>query len=240
MISQIQQYGYFVYLALLYSALVVVVAKKADLENQSRQLALDLAILIMIFGFVGGRIVHVVWEAPHYYSSHLEEIFKFWNGGFVFFGGALSAVLASCIFLKLRKESFWNWADFFTPVASIGYALGRVSCLISGCCYGGSCEIWRPVFDRHPTQLYAIIAELVVFAIVMSFRKTFIRKEPGLLFLTWAILHAIGRLIMEYFRNDFRGYTVLNLSLGTLVSLLIILSSTVAIILKLNKKKESH
>lgn len=233
MTGQMQQYGYFVYLAFLYSALVVVVSKKADLEKRDRRLALDVSMVLMIFGFLGGRMLHVIWEAPFYYKNNLFEILKFWQGGFVFFGGALFAVLASFLFLKSKNEEFWPWADFFTPIASIGYALGRVSCLISGCCYGSSCELWRPLFEKHPTQIYAIVAELVAFSIIMSLRRKLTTRASGLLFLSWAILHSIGRLVMEYFRDDFRGYSMLNLTLGSVISLSIILISTILIFVKL-------
>src|SRR5262249_44400963 len=41
-------------------------------------------------------------------------------------------------FLVLRKYGISNWkmADIIAPCAALGLCLGRVGCLLNGCCYG--------------------------------------------------------------------------------------------------------
>lgn len=216
---------YFIYLSVLYSLLIVYVTIKAQREQMNRQTALDISIIIMVWGFAGGRLAHVFWESPFYYKNNLLEILKFWNGGFIFYGGAIVALVGASFFLYFKKQNFWMWADFYTPILSIGYALGRVSCLISGCCYGRSCDLYLPLTDRHPTQVYASILELLNFILVLKFQKKLIKFKSGILFLSWTIFHAIGRIIMEYFREDFRGSQILQISFGTFLSLGIIVTS---------------
>lgn len=56
-------------------------------------------------------------------------------------------------------------------------------------------------------------------------RPTFINslsQKPGTLFGTWLFLHACGRLIMEHYREDFRGPELSGESLSTWVSLVLI------------------
>lgn len=225
MIETLSVISYFIYLSVLYSFLVIYVAIKAQREQMNRQTALDVSIIIMVLGFAGGRLAHVFWEAPFYYKNNPLEILKFWNGGFIFFGGALAALAGASIFIVFKKQEFWVWADFYTPVVSIGYALGRVSCLISGCCYGRTCDLYLPFTDRHPTQVYASILELINFILILKFQKKLMTFRSGILLLSWAICHAIGRIIMEYFREDFRGSQIFQMSFGTFLSLIIITAS---------------
>jgi len=222
MYEAISQSRYFVYLSFLYSGLIYYVFKKARSEKMSLNISLDISLIVMVLGLIGARLVHVVWEAPFYYRDHFIEIFKFWNGGFVFYGGAIVALIGSLIFLKIRRENFWVWADFFTPIISIGYSLGRVSCLISGCCYGKTCDLYLPLIDRHPTQVYASLLELINFLLILKFYKNITKNRSGILFLSWVTVHALGRVLMEYFRADFRGDQILQMSFGTLISLILI------------------
>ncbi|MBC7459016.1 MAG: prolipoprotein diacylglyceryl transferase, partial [Bdellovibrionaceae bacterium] len=56
-------------------------------KNFDRKIAFDLALVIMVFGFIGGRLFHVVYEEPRYYMKFPLQILQFWNGGYVYFGG---------------------------------------------------------------------------------------------------------------------------------------------------------
>ena len=47
--------------------------------------------------------------------------------------------------------------------------------------------------------------------------------KPGMLFSVWIVLHGAGRLIMEYFRDDFRGQIFLSLTISSWISLGLIL-----------------
>src|SRR5207302_6658465 len=68
------------------------------------------------------------------------QFFQLWDGGLVFYGGPIGAVVGyfSAYFLWLRKYDFssWRMADVCAPCAALGLALGRVGCLLNGCCYG--------------------------------------------------------------------------------------------------------
>lgn len=212
--------SYLVYLSLLYSFLLWFTVRKSQKENKSVELVLNLSLIIMVAGFLGARLLHVLYENPDYYKEDYRRLFQFWEGGFVFYGGAIAAVLGSILYLKLKKISPAEWLDFFAPVGSLGYALGRFACLLAGCCYGGTCAYPWALQGKHPTQIYAIFWELCVFGILWKLRlKQF---QPGTLFAIWMIGHGLGRLVMEYFRVDFRGDLIFGLSISTWVSLVIV------------------
>lgn len=219
---------YVLTISLVYCLLIFYVYRRSLKKNLSTTTALDLAFIIMITGFFGGRLTHVFYEMPAPYLADGMRIFKFWEGGFVFYGGFLTALFSCLVFLRIRKLSFFEWADFYAPVIALGYGLGRISCFLAGCCYGRFCELpWAVVFPwdqtltpRHPTQLYAVIWELLLWLALLVLERK--KKPVGFIFSAWLLGHSIGRLVMEYFRDDFRGSVILGLSISTWISLLLL------------------
>ena len=61
--------------------------KRADQAGLSRHRTLDYSLAIMIFGILGARFVHVIFEYPDYYIENPLDIFLLYQGGFVFYGG---------------------------------------------------------------------------------------------------------------------------------------------------------
>jgi phosphatidylglycerol:prolipoprotein diacylglycerol transferase len=201
-------------------------------KNFDRKIAFDLALVIMVFGFVGGRLFHIVYEEPTYYLKYPLQIFQFWNGGYVYFGGMLSALIASRIFLKHKGEKFLRWADFMAPALSLMYSLGRLACFFAGCCYGKYCSLPWAINGLHPTQLYMVLTEFIVFIIVSKLKS----KPEGEIFFIWLILHSVCRFIIEFYRNDDRGKMLANfISVSQIISLALILISLY--FLKSNKSK---
>jgi phosphatidylglycerol:prolipoprotein diacylglycerol transferase len=200
--------------------------------------AMDLCIIILLSGFVGARLGHVFFEAPELYFQSPLRFFYFWEGGFVFYTGALISILTSLIYFKTKKIKTLDvlkWFDFFAPVIALGYGLGRFACLTAGCCYGKICNLpwaiqipnvdgWPSLIHRHPTPLYASLIELLfIFPVVFFISK--VKHKPGTVFFLWLALHSISRLIMEFFRDDFRGPFYLGLSISSWFSILFIILS---------------
>lgn len=205
---------------------------------------MDLCMAAMVGGFVGARLFHIVYEQPMFYWSHPEQIWRIWEGGYVFYGGFIGGFLAVSAVIKLKSLDFFNWADFFAPLLALGYALGRLACFLNGCCYGRACDLpWALSMPhlaggdkfilRHPTQLYATFIELFIFLILIFLERkkqitqTHLNKwftPKGQLFFLWMALHSLSRIFMEYFRADFRGNLVLNLSISTWISVIFLIA----------------
>lgn len=239
--------SYLLYLSILYSLLVVYAVRRADRFELSRSTTLDFSLLLMVGGFLGARLTHVFYELPHYYAEDWTRTLKFWEGGFVFYGGFLGGLAFCWLYQRFQKLPFWTWADFFAPILALGYGLGRGSCFLAGCCYGKACDFpWAVVFPwdyhqtrRHPTQLYAVIWELTVYALLLFLeRKRGLKQRSGSLFMTWLALHSVGRLLMEHYRDDFRGDALLGISISSWFSLLL-LSISISWLL-INRPKNSQ
>jgi phosphatidylglycerol---prolipoprotein diacylglyceryl transferase len=207
-----------------------------------RSHALDLALLLAGGAAVGGRLLHVFYEQPDYYRADPKQILFIWQGGFVFYGGLVLGLGLMWAWCRRRDQSFWRWADFFAPVLAVSYALGRIGCFADGCCYGRACPFpWGVEFHnhaawglqviaRHPTQLYAAAGEALI-ATVLLWRER--RPHPvGQIFAMWLGLHGLNRLVMEYFRDDFRGPQPLGLSFAGWISLALVAFSLARLIMK--------
>jgi phosphatidylglycerol:prolipoprotein diacylglycerol transferase len=232
---------YIVYLSLLFSALVLLLPFYARKKGQDVKIAMNLGLIMMVVGFVGARLFHVFYEDWPLYAAQPERILYVWLGGFVFLGGAIPAVLAVVWYLKFIHQSFDAWADFFAPIGAIGYGLGRMSCFFSGCCFGTYCDLPWAIDGRHPTQLYAVVWELALASALVFFAKKITTKlGSGGIFWTWVFFHAVGRVIMEDFRADFRGAPIFGFSISSFLSLILVSASVSQLILRLaNAKKFS-
>lgn len=194
-------------------------ARAQQLELPPRQ-GLDLTFLVLFTGLIGGRLLHVFWESPNLYWSQPMTIFSLTSGGYTYFGGLLLALPISWLYLQRLHEPKGPWFDFAAPLASAGTAIGRIGCLLAGCCYGRVCDLpWAlPFWDdqglrllRHPTQLYSVIWELGILALLLGLEKTPLAerprwiRQPGALFGVWIAFHSLGRFFIEFLRDDFRG-----------------------------------
>lgn len=220
---------YYLVLSLALCVSLLWLVRRAEQFHLSRELALDVSLIIMVSGFIGARLFHVFYEDFTYYQEDPWRVLYFWNGGFVFYGGAALAAVTSVLFLNFKTKGYFeSYLDLFAPVVSFSYCIGRVACLLTGCCYGKYCLLPWAISGRHPTQAYASLWELGTLLILLgcekipaqSRRPTFLAKS-GSIFYLWMILHAVGRLVMEAFRDDFRGPTF-GLSISSWISLAVI------------------
>lgn len=240
---------YLVIISFLYTFGTYWIFKRSRGHGLSGQLAMDISIAIMVGGLVGSRSLHVFFEYPSFYLEEPLEIFKIWNGGFVFYGGLIGGFLAAYLVVRHRKENPFAWMDVFAPVLAVGYGIGRMGCLLAGCCYGLECDLpWAISYPadlgnppagvlRHPVPIYDLMASLIIFLILFVMEKFKSRlpiylQKSGSLFFVWMFLFGIQRIIMEDLRDDFRGPAIAGLTISTLISLVLVFTSIVAIVKK--------
>lgn len=236
--SSLQISTYFLIISIATIAGSLWFLKRANNLNLNLTTAIDLSLVGLLSGFLGARLLHVFYESPQFYRGDWLQVFYVWNGGFVFFGGLIAAFFACEIFCKIKREPFWLWADCATPPIALGYALGRSACFFNGCCFGKQCDLAWGVYMhgayRHPTQLYATFSELLAMGLLLWIEPKL--KHNGMLFNLWLVLHALGRLTMEFFRDDARGDLIMGLSLGTVISFLILIFGTSNLLLNRAKR----
>tara|TARA_Y100000815_G_scaffold131915_1_gene119139 strand:- start:32 stop:808 length:777 start_codon:yes stop_codon:yes gene_type:complete len=196
---------------------ILLASSRAEKEGLDSQKVLDLCFYVMVSALLGARLLYVIVEYRYFLDSPLE-IFKFWKGGLVFYGGLILGVLISLWYLKRNQMPMWKTADLLAPSIALGQSIGRWGCFFAGCCFGRKTDVaWGITFtdprslapleiSLHPTQVYLSLNAVFIFIFLMwlSKRKVF----DGQILWSYGILYSIGRFLIEYFRGDDRGFPV--------------------------------
>lgn len=208
---------YGVLLALGFLAGLWTASRRAAKTGIAAEKVFDIGPWLIIGGIVGARILYVItyWDRlmrdPLYPQAAWTEIFMVQRGGLVFYGGLIGATLAGIIFARLKKIPVWKLADILAPSLALGYAIGRIGCLMNGCCYGRECHLpWAitfppapdmPATPVHPTQIYESLLNLLLsFALAWLFKK---RRFDGQIFAIYLMCYAVARSFVELFRGDY-------------------------------------
>lgn len=223
---------FFLVISLVLSISLWWLSQRSEIYQLPKKKVLDLSLLLMATSLIGSRGMHVLYENFSYYQQNPERILYFWDGGFVFYGGMILSLIAVFFYFRiLRPAHIGAYFDAFAPVVSFGYGFGRIGCFLAGCCYGGACDYPWAIAGKHPTQLYALVWEAGTLLLLLGLEKirpaeriVFLRRS-GDLFLLWLSLHALGRLLMESFREDFRGEQIWGFSVSTVLSAVLFLVS---------------
>ncbi len=213
--------------------LVAVIYTKWQAKKDFNKLVLpmDFFYLIFIMGFLGGKIFFYL-ENPSRYLETPSLLLDNFSGGFVFYGSFLFIIPVIIWYLKIRQISVWPMLDILAITTTIVHAIGRLGCFFGGCCYGKPTEaITGVVFPTtkgiavHPTQLYESLGVFLIMIILLQLKKK--PHFPGQIFLTYTILYAVLRQVIELYRGDPRGFIIEGyLSHSQFISMGIILLST--------------
>jgi phosphatidylglycerol---prolipoprotein diacylglyceryl transferase len=154
---------------------------------------------------------------------------QIWGGGLTFYGGFIAATLAAWWLFRRDRFPFWKGVDMGGMMVPIGLGLGRLGCVMVGCCFGKSCALpWALQFPSHspasewqfrqklldspfevslpvhPTQLYEAFAALAISAFTILFVQGR-KRYDGQVFAVFLVLYAASRFVIEFWRSDDRG-----------------------------------
>ncbi|MGI6458401.1 MAG: prolipoprotein diacylglyceryl transferase [bacterium] len=222
--TRITTYGFMV--ALAFTLFWLLSMRRAKRLGYSEDFIQNLIAIIVISAFVCARLLHVVtqWD---YYSQHPSEII-FSREGYAFLGGFIGAVTLSVLYTMRKGYNIFGVADIFAPYLALAHGIGRIGCLLFGCCFGGVCNLpWAIQFPRdspayyqhyhdgligndqilslpvHPTQIYESLFSFAHFGILLLIRKH--QTFRGQLAMSYLMIYSAGRFIIEFFRGDDRG-----------------------------------
>lgn len=221
---------------------------------------LDLAFWVIISSLLGSRLLFLITEWSVYYdlcrgvdlsdSRGVGQILHdcsmglhLWEGGLVYYGGLIGAVLTAIWFTRRHHMGFLRVADLCVPLLALGHFAGRLGCFAGGCCYGKvtSASLGLP-FPRqsmafqemlrdglieagavatpplHPTQLYEALAELCICLVLLWINQR--KRFHGQGLLTYLMLYPLVRFVVELLRADPDRHFVVALQTPTLNSAL--------------------
>jgi phosphatidylglycerol---prolipoprotein diacylglyceryl transferase len=228
-------YSYGVMLALAYLAglqLAVIRARRAGLDGAK---VMDLGIYLIIAALVGAKLMLVAVDFD-YFRHQPAELLSLVRAGGVFYGGLIAAFAVGLWLVRRYGLPMWTTADLIAPGIALGHIVGRLGCLLAGCCYGRPTNVkWAITFTDpvaatnvgtplqiplHPTQLYDAGAEALILALLLITERRG-RTFPGRTIWLYMLLYAISRFVIEIYRGDERGM-VAGMSTSQFVSVILV------------------
>jgi phosphatidylglycerol:prolipoprotein diacylglycerol transferase len=168
-------------------------------------------------GLIGARLYHVLESPAEFFADPWPLLFS--RFGFAWFGGFLGGLIALIFLARYLEIPLLQFLDMCSPAAAVGYAVGRIGCLLSGDGdYGRPTSLpWGmsfpngvvPTTDRvHPTPLYEFFIWLAIAAILWQLGKSTMQK-PGVrgeIFCGYLILTGVARFLIEIIRINPRSF----------------------------------
>ncbi len=218
-------------------------------------------VLAVIIGFVGAVLFQAV------YNWLKTGVFQL--SGMTFYGGLIFGVLAFLgVWFGLgklwckdgeAKAKFGAMLDIAACIIPLAHGIGRIGCLMAGCCHGGLTDAWYGVMHYNgvtvngvtyvsakvvPIQLFeAIFLFIVSGSLFFLFFKKFGKENEGRfpLMPIYCVLYGIWRFCIEYARADERGATIIPwLSPSQLIAVIMVVVGLVYVALWFLKKKTTR
>ena len=178
-------------------------AKRLGLREEA---IIDITIIAGISGFLGAKLLYVIVEFDEFIKNPKAVL---GSAGFVVYGGIIAGVLC-CM-----------------PEIALAQGFGRIGCFLAGCCYGRETTshfgVIFPVGSQAPAGVKLIPTQLIsagadflhmIILLVIAYNYSFTagRKKgkskympAGDIGYIYMILYGIGRFLIEFLRNDYRG-----------------------------------
>jgi len=238
-------YSYGVLLAasyLLGLQFALIRARRRGLDGQR---VMDLGIWIIVSALVGAKLLLFIVDFKQF-TTNPRDLLGLARSGGVFYGGLIAAVTVALIYLRRHRLPLWTTTDVFAPGIALGHVVGRMGCLLAGCCFGRPTSVpWAITFTDpvaaanvgtplgvplHPTQLYEAGAELLILVFLLLWERRD-RGFPGRTFWSYMLLYGVSRFVIEFYRGDSRGMVLNALSTSQFVSIILVPLSIVMLFL---------
>ena len=153
-------------------------------RKYSGDAVVELVLGCILTGVIGCRLGHVLAHPSHYLQHPLLAL-NLREGGMTITGGLVLSVLWLLYSYRSRDRegggktaSVLNVFDFMACPVIIGMAVGRIGCLLHGCCFGEICHLpWGITYPdttifpsglahgpRHPSPVYEMLMDLLLLA----------------------------------------------------------------------------
>ena len=237
-------YSYGVLLAAAYLLGLQFARARARSRGLDAQRVMDLGIWIIISALVGAKLLLFLVDYRQFTGS-MRDFMGLARSGGVFYGGLIAAVGVAFFYIWRFRMPFWTTTDVFAPGIALGHAIGRMGCLLAGCCFGRPTSVpWGITFHSpmaaanvgtplgialHPTQIYEAAAELAILGALLATENRG-HRFAGRTFWTYLLLYGVSRFVIEFYRGDHRGLVFDVLSTSQFVSLVLVPLSIVMLI----------
>lgn len=245
---EIAIYGITMALGMIFGAIVAY--NEAKRTGQKVDDYVDYTIFGIIFGIIGARLYYVAFEWDQY-KNDLVQILNLRAGGLAIYGAVIGSVLCAIIFCKIKKMSFWKFADTAVFGLLTGQIIGRWGNFFNreayGCYTDNIFAMQIPVKDAavvndaitvtvngaqyvqvHPTFLYESVLNLLLIVLLIIFRNK--KKFRGETFCRYLVGYGIIRFFLEGLRVD--QLQIKGVAVSQVLSAVLAIAALVFIIVK--------
>ncbi|MBR7122470.1 MAG: prolipoprotein diacylglyceryl transferase [Oscillospiraceae bacterium] len=202
----------------------------------------------LLFALPSGSLLYtiVTYNYKEIISFILKGNFSIF-GGLVFYGALIGGIIGGILGIGVAKLDLCAAERIIIPYIPIGHAVGRVGCLLAGCCYGMECTGPIAVYYQHsvagalphqgyfPIQILEALLNICICFILLKVRKK--AKQKYELLSVYFMLYGLIRFFLEFLRGDVIRGIYYNISTSQWISLaLFVFSSSYIIYLKIMKK----
>ncbi|MGB2919753.1 MAG: prolipoprotein diacylglyceryl transferase [Mycobacterium sp.] len=188
----------------------------------------DVALWAVPFGLIGGRVYHVLTDWSTYFGSDgagFSAALRIWDGGLGIWGAVALGAFGAWIACRLRGIPLPAFGDAIAPGIILAQGIGRLGNYFNQELYGRPTTLpWGlEIYERrnangvldslngvstgeliavvHPTFLYELLWNLLVFAALIIIDRRF-RIGHGRLFAMYVAGYCLGRFWIELMRSD--------------------------------------
>lgn len=178
----------------------------------------DVAFQFSIAGEIGSRLFFILVEWRAFFGGEIP-LKQFLLAGRVVLGGVVVAVLFSVWLFRRHRLPALAVFDASLAGVPLGMGIGRLGCLMAGCCYGKPTDsivgitFVDPIAHRlsgtplgvplYPTQIFqAADGFLLCAVLVWVFHR---RRWDGQVMALFFVLSGLSRIGWEFLRDDRRG-----------------------------------
>ncbi|HEY7406076.1 MAG TPA: prolipoprotein diacylglyceryl transferase family protein [Candidatus Angelobacter sp.] len=202
-----------------------------EAEVKRRKLPIDVynvVALVALMGILGAKVWHVIDTPADRLTGDTLRSFGalvgWFRGGFAWFGGFVAGIAMLLLLARRYRVSMLTMLDVSSSAAAVGYAVGRIGCLISGDGdYGRpthlpwgmsfpdglvpttqTCPQWGapPDCRVHPTPLYEFFAGVLIYWYIWRRGTRSIQHPlaPGVITGEFLVLFGLSRFLVEFIR----------------------------------------
>lgn len=190
-------------------------ARRAEMVNIDGQKVVDLGLWIVLWALLGAKLMLVIvgWRG---YLADPASLLGILRAAGHFLSGFVVGLIAAVALMRRYGLPFLKTLDLLAPSVALGHAVGRIGCLLAGCCWGKSCDLpWAITYSNpdaainvgtplgvplHPSPIYESIFTFSLFILLDRLHAR--RPEEGITFAVYMGLYGMGRFVLEIFRGD--------------------------------------
>jgi phosphatidylglycerol---prolipoprotein diacylglyceryl transferase len=187
-----------------------VVARRLRELGRPVDWAYEITFAALIGGIVGARAYYLIEKAGSLHGSLIGNIFS--GSGLVWYGGAIGGAIGVLSWMRWRGVLEWRMLDMCATALTLGYAIGRIGCQVSGDGdYGMRSTLPTSMAYPHgtvptppgvtvlPTPIYETFVMCLLAYGLWQLRD---RVRPGVIFALYLLGSGLERFLVEFIRRN--------------------------------------